>query len=282
MRVLVTGAEGQVGRAVVAAFGTEHRVIACGHRAVDVGDRDQVLAMVTTAEPDAVVHAAAWTDVDGCEGDADRAFRVNALGTRHVVEGARLTGARVCYLSTDYVFDGSLDRPYHEWDRPSPLSVYGQSKLGGEAELGPEDTVVRTSWLWDTSGRNFVRTILGRARAGGGGERLRVVDDQRGCPTFAGDLAQAIRRLVVGRRPGVYHVTNQGPTSWYGFAQEILEVAGLDRDLVEPIATTELDPPRAARRPSNSVLDNAALRLAGLSLLPDHREPLRRLIDKVL
>ena len=280
LRVLVTGAAGQVGRAVVdvlAGHGVS-RLVACDHRTLDVADRDAVLAAVTRAEPDAIVHAAGWTDVDGCQRDPDRAYLVNALGTRHVAEAARLVGARVCYLSTDYVFDGALDRPYHEWDAPNPLSVYGRSKLAGEAELGPEDTVVRTSWVWAATGRNFVRTVLARARAG---EKLRVVDDQRGCPTFAGDLAQGVVRLVIARRPGVWHVTNQGAVSWYGFTREILEAAGMDPGLVTAIGTDELDPPRPAPRPPNSVLDNAALRLSGLPLLPDHGDALLRVIGQM-
>src|SRR5205085_6716066 len=168
-----------------------------------------------------------WTDVDGCEGDPDRAFRVNALGTRHVAAGARLAGARVCYLSTDYVFDGDARWPYVEWDATNPRSVYGRSKRGGELELGSGDTIVRTSWLCGRTGRNFVRTILERAR---GGSRLQVVDDQHGCPTFTDDLAPAVRRLVVGRYAGVFHVTNQGSTTWFGLARETVELAGLDPD----------------------------------------------------
>jgi dTDP-4-dehydrorhamnose reductase len=274
VRVLITGAGGQLGRALVAAFAGDD-VAACDRSALDVGDRDRVLQVVGAVAPDAVVHAAAWTDVDGCEGDPDRAFRVNALGTRHVVEAARLVGARVCYVSTDYVFDGRAGRPYTEWDPPNPRSVYGRSKLGGEAEVGPGDTVVRTSWLCGREGRNFVKTVLGRARAGG---ELRVVDDQHGSPTFADDLAAAVRGLVVGRRPGLFHVTNQGVVSWYGLAREVVAAAGLDPSVVQPITTAELDPPRPAPRPPFSVLDNAALRLSGLPLLPDWRESLARLV----
>lgn len=276
MRVLVTGAGGQVGTEVVHAFGgTTHEVVGCDRSTLDVADRDRVLQVVGRVRPDVVVHAGAWTDVDGCQVDPDKALGVNALGTRWVVSAARLVGARVCYLSTDYVFDGTLGRPYNEWDAPHPLSVYGQSKLGGEAELGPEDTVVRTSWVCGRTGRNFVKTVVGRARAG---DPLRVVDDQFGCPTFADDLASVVRRLVVGRMPGVYHVTNQGPVSWHGFARAVVAAAGLDPSVVEPISTAELDPPRPAPRPANAVLDNAALRLSGLPLLPDWHEPLERLV----
>jgi dTDP-4-dehydrorhamnose reductase len=200
---------------------------------------------------------------------------VNALGTRHVVEAARLVRTRVCYVSSDYVFDGTATRPYHEWDTPNPMSVYGRSKLGGERELRPEDTLVRTSWVCGRHGKNFVRTVLNRA---GAGQPLSVVDDQHGCPTFTEDLAAAICHLVLARLPGTYHVTNQGATTWYRFALDIVEAAGLDVGLVSPITTEELDPPRAARRPQFSVLDNAAFRLSGLPLLADYREPLARLV----
>lgn len=280
MRVLVTGAGGQLGHELVATFSTAgDEVVACTRTDLDVGDRDRVLQVIGAARPDAVVHAGAWTDVDGCERDPDRAWRVNALGSRHVSEAARLVGARVCYVSTDYVFDGTATRPYVEWDTPNPLSVYGRSKLGGEAALGPDDTVVRTSWVCGRQGKNFVRTIVTRARDG---HELKVVDDQHGCPSFCDDLAVAIRRLVVSRRPGLFHVTNQGATTWFAFARDAVAAAGLDPALVRPISTPELDPPRPAPRPAYAVLDNAALRLSGLPLLPDHHEPLERLVKEIM
>jgi len=278
VRVLVTGAAGQLGRELVAVF-SGHDVVACDQDTLDVADRDQVLAAVVGASPDVVVHGAAWTDVDGCEADPDRALRINALGTRHVVEACRLVGARVCYVSTDYVFDGTASRAYTEWDTPNPLSMYGRSKLGGEAEVGPDHTVVRTSWVCGRYGRNFVRTIVGRAAEG---KELAVVADQHGCLSLAADLAGMIRRLVVERRPGLYHVTNQGPTTWYELAREAVAMAGLDADLVRPIATGELDPPRPAPRPPYAVLDNAALRLSGVDLLPDFHDALERLVPDLL
>jgi dTDP-4-dehydrorhamnose reductase len=278
VRVLVTGANGQLGQEVVAAF-AGHEVVATDQTTLDVGSRDSVFAAVTTAEPDAVVHAAAWTDVDGCEGDPDEALRVNALGTRHVVAAARLVGARVCYISTDYVFDGLTGRPYDEWDTPQPVSAYGRSKRGGELELGPEDTTVRTSWLCGRYGANFVRTVLTRAAAG---QELRVVDDQHGCLTHAGDLAAMIRRLVCERQAGVFHVTNQGVTTWFRLARDAVALAGLDGDLVHPIRTSEMQPPRPAPRPPYGVLDNAALRLSGLPLLPEHHDALARLVPDLV
>ncbi len=276
MRVLITGAGGQVGTELVRSF-AGHEVIACDRSMLDVADRESVLGAITQTAPDAVVHAAAWTAVDDCEAHPDRAFAVNALGTRHVAEAARLVRARVCYVSTDYVFDGDAPEPYREWDRTSPRSVYGRSKLAGEHELEPGHTVVRTSWVFGEHGANIVKTILALV---GEHETLRFVDDQYGHPTCATDLADMIARLVVERRPGLFHVTNQGAVNWFGFARSVMEAAGLDPERVQPIATSDLDPPRRAHRPPNSVLDNAALRLEGIELLPHYTEPLARLVAR--
>src|SRR5581483_2278465 len=278
MRVVVTGAGGQLGHDLIDAF-QDHEVIGLARDQLDVSSRDAVLQAITTIQPDAVIHAGAWTAVDACEGDPDRAFAVNALGTRHVAEAARLVGARVCYVSTDYVFDGTSPDPYREWDATNPLSVYGQSKLGGERELDPGSTIVRTSWVCGLHGANMVKTVL---RLAGEHESLSFVDDQHGCPTFTADLAVAIRTLVVGRLPGTFHVTNQGATTWFQFARDILALSGADPDRVRPIATSELVPARPAPRPANSVLDNAALRLQGLPLLADHHEPLERLVKELM
>jgi dTDP-4-dehydrorhamnose reductase len=280
VRILITGAAGQLGTDLVrlATSDARHHVVAADRARLDVSDRDNVLSALTELRPDLVVHAGAWTAVDACETDPDRAWRVNALGCRHLADGAAAVGAHVVSVSTDYVFDGTSPRPYHEWDSTNPQSVYGQSKLGGEREVLsrlPGAAVVRTSWLCGPHGANMLKTVLHLAAKRG---RMRFVDDQRGCPTFTADLAGMILELGVSRRPGIFHVTNQGPTSWYEFAREVVTFAGLDPDLVEPIATADLSPPRPARRPANSVLDNAALRLSGVPLLPDHREPLERAV----
>lgn len=294
MRVLVTGADGQLGRDLVTAFagdvppGGRRRalvgpegpgrgvdVVGAGHVDLPVDERASVLEAVHALRPDVVVHAAAWTAVDECEGDRDRAYRVNALGTRHVAEACHATGAHLVYVSTDYVFDGTSERPYVEWDAPRPCSVYGASKLAGERECPPRATVVRTSWVCGASGRNVVKTAL---RMAAGDADLRFVDDQRGSPTFSADLAAAVVTLALDRRPGVHHVTNQGEATWYGFVRAILEAAGEDPARVRPVSTADLDPPRPARRPANSVLDNAALRLGTLPLLPDWHDALARLV----
>jgi dTDP-4-dehydrorhamnose reductase len=257
-------------------------VFAFGRDGVDVADRDAVLSAVTTLSPELVIHAAAWTAVDACEADPDRAWRVNALGSRHVAEAARAVGAHLVAVSTDYVFDGTSAEPYNEWDPPNPLSVYGRSKRAGELEVLtglPGSTVVRTSWVCGPHRSNMLKTVL---RLAVEGKPLRFVDDQRGCPTFTDDLAGLLLALGISRRPGVFHVTNQGPTTWYQFARDVCAAAGLDNVTVEPISTYDIDPPRAAPRPANSVLDNAALRLSGLPLLPDHHDALERTVKSLV
>jgi dTDP-4-dehydrorhamnose reductase len=277
LRILVTGAGGMVGREVVEALeaGGGHEVVGLDHAALDVGDRDSVLGAIGSVHPDAIVHCAAMTAVDACETESDRAFLVNAMGVRFVMEGARRAGAYVVALSTDYVFDGTQPEPYHEWDTPNPASVYGHSKLAGEFEVDLDCAVVRTAWVVGRYGANMAKTIL---RLASGDAPLRFVDDQRGCPTVAADLAGVLRTFVVERLPGTWHVTNQGAVSWYEFAGEVLRCAGDDPARVSPIATADLDPPRPAPRPANSVLDNRALRLAGRPLLPDFRESLPALV----
>jgi len=290
----VTGAGGQLGRDLMDALGGRVPdggrrralvgppgpgpgvdVVGVDHVRLAVEDRGAVLAAVDDVRPDVIVHAAAWTAVDACEGDPDRAFAVNALGTRHVAEAARRHRAHLVYLSTDYVFDGTATDPYDEWDRPNPRSVYGRSKLGGESECPDGSTVVRTSWVSGAHGANMVKTVL---RLAGGPGELHFVDDQRGSPTFSADLAAALVTLATERLAGTFHVTNQGTTTWFGFARAVLSALGHDPSRVVPVATADLDPPRPAPRPANSVLDNAALRLAGLPLLDEWADALGRLM----
>jgi dTDP-4-dehydrorhamnose reductase len=277
MRILITGAAGGVGRELVDVF-ADHEVMAFDRRTLDIADRDAVLGVITSTRPDVVVNSAAFTAVDACETETDRAWAVNAMAVRHLADGARRVGATVCHLSTDYVFDGTQPDPYVEWDQPNPASMYGRSKLGGELELGPDDVIVRTSWVCGYHGANMVKTIL---RLAAEHETLTFVDDQRGHPTFADDLAVVVHRLVVDRRPGLFHVTNQGAVSWFEFARAVLEAAGHDPARVSPVATADLKPARPAPRPANSVLDNAALRLSGVALAPDFHEPLARLVARL-
>ncbi|MFZ9765926.1 MAG: dTDP-4-dehydrorhamnose reductase [Ilumatobacteraceae bacterium] len=280
MKILVTGAAGQLGRELVdVATGAGHDVFAASRAELDVTKPEVVRAVVLREQPAVIVHAAAWTAVDACESDREKAMLHNGAATRFVVDAAREVGARVIYISTDYVFDGTKPTPYVEADVPNPQSVYGVSKLAGEQAVDTSiDTVVRISWVCGFHGANMVKTIL---RIAAQQDTLTFVDDQVGCPTFADDAAAMITRLATEARPGIWHVTNQGAVSWYEFTREVLRAAGHDPARVKPVRTRDLVPARPAPRPANSVLDNAALRTAGISLLDDFRVPLARLVSRL-
>jgi len=283
-RILLTGAGGQLASELAAAAEGVRRweLVALGRDRLDVRRRDQVLAGVFGLRPDLVIHTGAFTDVDRAEADPKEAFATNALGCRHLAEAVALAGGHLVVVSSDYVFDGRAGRPYHEWDPPNPLSVYGASKLAGEREAQarlPSVAVVRTSWLCGTFGRNALKTILGQAAAGG---PLRYVTDQRGCPTLTSDLAPALLELGLSRRPGLFHLTNAGEVSWYELAQEVLLAAGLDPSRVEPIQSHELVPPRSALRPAYSALCNAAWAAEGFDPLPDFRPSLEVAVKRLL
>jgi dTDP-4-dehydrorhamnose reductase len=262
-----------LGRALSQALADRHEVVALSRTDLDVTDLGAVQTVLSRQDPDVVVHAAAWTDVDGCQRDPDRAFRVNGLGSRNVALACHGSGAACCYVSTDYVFDGAKAEAYTEFDRPDPISVYGASKLAGERAvqaLLPRHWIIRTSWLYGPGGKNFVKTILAKARAG---EDLRVVDDQIGSPTYAPDLAQGISRLIQEPRYGVWHLTNSQNCTWYDFAAAILESVGLHWVRLEPILSKDLA--RPAPRPKNSVLRNYCWELEGWPLLRPWPDALR-------
>jgi dTDP-4-dehydrorhamnose reductase len=281
MRIVVTGSNGQLGTELMALVASQshHEVLGLDLPDHDLTDRDHVLGVLTSWEPDAVIHAAAFTAVDLCEEQVELAYTVNCAATRFVADGARRVGAHVVYVSTDYVFDGTKATPYVEWDQPNPQSVYGRTKLGGESEIDPGWTVARTSWVCGYHGDNMVKTLL---RLAGERETLSFVDDQVGHPTFAGDLAAMLAKLAVERVPGVFHTTNQGTVSWYGFAQAVFAAAGHDPGRITPISTAGLDPPRPAPRPANSVLDNLAWRLHGFTPSRDFHEPLAEVVARLL
>ena len=277
-KVLITGANGQLGHELVrATIAAGHEVVATSHETLDITDKTAVEAVITETRPDVVIHAAAWTAVDACESDPEKALLVNGTATKFIADAARAVGAHVVYISTDYVFDGSKTSAYDESDATNPQSVYGSSKLAGERALGATDAIVRISWVCGFYGANMVKTILRLAEQ----PQLKFVDDQIGNPTFADDAAEMIVRLAIEKRPGTWHVTNQGEVSWYEFAREVLIAGGFDADKVVPIKTHELQPPRPATRPFNSVLNNASLKNAGIALLPDFREPLARLVSQI-
>jgi len=266
-RVLITGAGGQLGRALAAELGRDSDVLGLTREQWDVTFPPS--PELAQARPDLVLHAAAWTDVDGAEADPQGAAAVNVGGTTHAAE----LGAPLVAYSSDYVFDGRKREPYVESDGPSPLSAYGRSKLNGEAAAGPEAWIVRTSWLFGATGHNFVRTML---RLGAEREEVAVVDDQRGCPTFVGHVAAATRALVDAARPrGIWHVAAAGDCTWADFAEEIFEEAGL-ACRVRRISTEELG--RPAPRPAYGVLRSER---DDAPVLPHWREGLRECLDAI-
>jgi dTDP-4-dehydrorhamnose reductase len=257
--VVITGAGGQLGHALQEAF-ADQAVLALRRE-----DWDVTLPAPPLEVPDLVLHAAAWTDVDGAEADPQSAAAVNVGGTANVAA----LGAPLVYYSSDYVFDGRKGAPYVESDGPNPLSAYGRTKLHGEAAAGEKAWVVRSSWLFGPTGHNFLRTML---RLGAEREELAVVDDQLGSPTYVGHLAEATR-AVVELPPGVYHVAADGECSWAEFAEAIFEDAGLECR-VRRITTDELG--RPAPRPAYSVLRSEK---PDTPRLPNWREGLRACLE---
>ncbi len=260
MRVAVTGAGGMLGTALAQVFADTD--FAPFPRAVlDVTDLDRTVRTIRAAQPDFVVHAAALTDVDGCETEKDRALLVNAIGARNVAIACEEIRRPIVYISSDYVFDGRKGSPYDEWDDPNPINVYGLSKLLGERAVSSctnRAYIVRTSWLFGPGGRNFVDTI---SRLLDERERIEVVADQTGCPTYTLDLATTIRDLL-GKGFGIYHATNSGLCTWHEFALRIASCRGISREIA-PVASGRIS--RPARRPAYSVLQNTALKLEGIA-----------------
>jgi dTDP-4-dehydrorhamnose reductase len=269
-----------LGRDLVSCLSSRHSILPLSRKEVDITDSSLVDRAFDEAEADVVVHCAAFTAVDDCELQPEVAFKVNGEGTRNVARACQRRDIPILYLSTDYVFDGEKPEPYVETDRPSPLNVYGQTKLAGEdgvRELAARFWIVRVSWLFGPWGRNFVRAILDQAQRG---QRLRVVADQVGAPTYTMDLAAKIEGIFTRAEGGIYHVTNQGYCSWFEFAKEILHQAGLDHITVSPIPSSALD--RRARRPGNSRLANTRLEASGLGLLPPWQDAVRCYLSRAV
>jgi dTDP-4-dehydrorhamnose reductase len=274
MRITLTGAQGQLGTDLQRSL-SSHSLTLLDLPGFDLTQADCGEAIMA-ARPDLVIHAGAYTDVDGAERHQELAMAINRDGTERVARAAARSGARLFYISTDYVFDGSGDRPYNEGDAANPINWYGRSKREGEEralEICPNSLVLRTAWLYGRHGKNFVKTIMQLAN-----ERpvLRVVADQRGCPTLAEDLATIIAQLIERPLQGILHVTNAGSCTWHEFAAEIVSLLGLSTK-VDPITTAEAG--RAAKRPAYSVLACERLHQLGLSL-PAWRDALKRFVQR--
>ena len=285
MRILVTGSTGQLGFEVVRAFSPSgHEVIAPERSELDFLNPGQVADRVRHFQADWVINCAAYTQVDRAESEVEQAFVINRDSAGQLAGAVAGYGGNLLHVSTDFVFDGNQSRPYREDDVARPLGVYGRSKREGEQAVRsalPEATILRTAWVYGVHGHNFVKTILKVAREG---KPLRVVDDQFGSPTWARDIAGAIRALVLNRASGIYHYTNAGSTSWHGFATAILagaEAAGfaLETMSVEAIPTSGY--PTPAKRPAYSVLDTGKIQSLLTAPIPHWRDSLNRMLKEL-
>ena len=266
MKILLTGAGGQLGRALMAEVGPggflagTHLLLPVDLPEWDITNQAQVFSTVLEWRPDVVINCAGYTDVDRAEAEEKEAFRVNALGARDLSAAAFQVGAKILQISTDYVFDGKATTPRREYHPVNPINAYGRSKAWGERlvrETNPRHFILRTAWLFG-EGRNFVQKIIALSREK---KEVSVVADQFGTPTNAADLAKCILRLIQTESYGTYHATNEGECSWFGFARRILELTGIECR-VKPVTSRELD--RPAPRPHYTVLENHMLELSGL------------------
>lgn len=275
-RVLITGAGGQLGRALQLAVADTWELFPYSSADLDIRDWKRVRDTLATVAPDLVIHAAAATNVDRCEREPAWAFTANSLGTRHVAQAAAGVGADLVYVSTNYVFNGEKETSYHEFDAVGPISVYGESKLAGEDEslcATPNCYVVRTASVYAETGANFVATMLRLMKEH---DRITVVDDQFSNPTYAGDLAAGIVSIVQDAPFGTYHVTNSGSASWHEWAVAIRDVARLECE-VQPIPAADYS--RDATPPTNGCMESLALADLGINL-PDWRDALESCLSR--
>lgn len=276
MKVALTGAEGMLGHAVQKVF-SDVQLIPFYYTSLDVTDLDCAVRTLREVRPDVLINAAAFTDVDACESDPEKAYLVNGMGARNMAIACEEIHCPILHISTDYVFDGTKETPYNEWDRTNPINQYGLSKLLAEqfiSSLTNRFYIIRTSWLYGPHGRNFVSTIL---RLLAERDSLQIVNDQCGSPTFTEDLAATIRQII-GKGYGIYHVTNTGICTWHEFATRIADITGLDKKPIHPVTSEEFI--RPARRPKQSGLNNTMLRLEGISPLRHWSEALLHYIQQ--
>ncbi len=279
MKVLVTGAKGQLGHDVVKELESRGlEAVGVGSAEMDIRDRDRVEAVITGAAPDAVIHCAAYTAVDAAEDDQEACRLVNAQGTRNIALACKKLDLKMLYISTDYVFSGTGERPWEPEDDCSPQSVYGRTKREGELaveELLDKYFIVRIAWIFGANGGNFVKTML---KLGETHDTLRVVDDQYGSPTYTCDLAKLLVDMVQTEKYGIYHATNEGICSWYEFACAIFKEVGLPVRVL-PVTTAEYG--AKAPRPHNSRLSKEKLTENGFDRLPPWQDALRRYLQEI-
>ena len=286
-KLLITGCRGQLGRDLISILSQEYDVIGIDLNDADICDRTAISSVIERIRPHVVLHTAAYTDVDGCESDQERATAVNAVGTRNVALACKEVSAWMIYYSTDYVFDGFNDKPYTEVDKTNPQTVYGKSKLAGEEAVLTklEDAVImRIAWVYGQYGKNFVRTMLKLGREqlratqrGEIAEPLNIVDDQFGNPTWTVDVVRQTEAILESDIRGVVHATSDGEVSWFGLAKAVFEITD-QSVLMRPCTTANY--PLPAPRPRRSSLENARLKQLGLNLMRPYRAALQEFLKQ--
>lgn len=279
MKILITGANGQLGRELTKQYSEKGNVelILTDVDTLDITNVNDVYKMVNEKRPDVIINCAAHTAVDKCEDDVDNAYKINAVGPKNLAAAMNAIGGEIVQVSTDYVFDGTSEKPYLEFDKPCPASVYGQTKYDGEElvkVLNPKHYIVRTAWLYG-DGNNFVKTMI---RLGENNPEVKVVNDQFGSPTSTTDLARVIIELVENKNYGTFHCTCKGQCSWYDFAKEIFSLKGMDVNLV-PCTSEEFK--SRAKRPKYSVLRNYMLELTTGDITRDWKESLKEYLENL-
>jgi len=276
MKVIILGGKGQLGKEFENFLKDKAEIYSFSHLELDVLNQELLIKKIQEIKPEVVINCSAYTKVDKAEEEKEECIKVNAIGAKNVSYASYKVGAKVIYFSTDYIFDGEKESPYTELDSPNPISTYGRSKLLGEkytSKHNPNYLILRISWLYGINGRNFIKTIIKKAKEE---KELKIVSDQKGSPTYTLDVVKQTWELIKKDKIGIYHSANQGETSWYEFAKKIIEKLKINVK-ISPIKTGEY--PALAKRPKYSVLDNHLLKLEGINIMRDWETALNEFLD---
>lgn len=276
MKIIILGGKGQLGKEFENFLKDKAEIYSFSHLELDVLNQELLIKKIQEIKPEIVINCSAYTKVDKAEEEKEECIKVNAIGAKNVSYASYKVGAKIIYFSTDYIFDGEKESPYTELDNPNPISTYGRSKLLGEiytSKHNPNHLILRISWLYGINGRNFVKTIIKKAKEE---KELKIVSDQKGSPTYTLDVVKQTWELIKKDKVGIYHSANQGETSWYEFAKKIIEKLKINVK-ISPIKTGKY--PALAKRPKYSVLDNYLLKLEGINIMRDWETALNEFLD---